>query len=113
MKKLWFMVFLLPAVLDLSAQPRAFKYQAVIRDDSGNVLANRNVSIRISIISGSPGGTVEYSENHFTESNRFGLVNLEIGRGTAVLGDFNDIDWGSSDQYLSVAVDETGETTSC
>jgi len=37
--------------------PQAFKYQAIARDNSGNVLANQPISIRVSILSGLPTGT--------------------------------------------------------
>ena len=69
----------------VSAQtPQSFRYQAVARDNSGNVLANQAVSFRISMLGGSISGSVSYSETHTgLTTNAFGLVELEIGKGTA------------------------------
>jgi len=50
--------FLTLGALGTFAQsPQAFKYQAVARDLTGNVLANQNVSFRISILQTSATGT--------------------------------------------------------
>jgi hypothetical protein len=72
--------------------PEAFKYQAIARDAGGNVLANQNVSLKISILKTSDTGTPVYVETHYAITNGFGLVNLNIGGGTVVWGNFSNID---------------------
>lgn len=87
-----------------SAQaPQAFKYQAVVRDDIGNLLTNRNLSLKVSL---TQGDTV-YSETHQTVSNAFGLVNLEIGRGTVLKGKFDAVHW-EFPTYIALGLDAKG-----
>jgi hypothetical protein len=95
--------------LDIFPQevPQGINYQAVARDFTGEELTNQNISVRLSIISGSPGGQVEWIENHSVTTNRFGLFNLVIGQGTREGGakeDFSELRWGLLPHYLKVAV---------
>ncbi len=93
-----------------SAQtPQSFRYQSVARDNSGNILANQSVSFRISILSGSIAGTTLYSETHTGKTtNAFGLVELEIGKGTPVTGTFSLINWASNLSFAKVERDPAG-----
>jgi len=88
--------------------PEKMKYQAVARDNGGNVLSNQLISFRISILQASSTGTSIYSETHQFTTNDFGLANLNIGNGTIVSGDFSIIDWSSDIYFLQVEMDETG-----
>jgi uncharacterized protein (TIGR02145 family) len=96
--------------IDLLAQvPQAFKYQAVARDLSGLILANKSVSFKISILSGNASGPVIFSETHGSKTtNAFGLVDLEIGRGTPVTGTFLSIPWGTNMNYVKIEMDPNG-----
>ena len=95
--------------LSLSAQtPQSFKYQAIARDGIGNVLVNKVVSFRISILQGSVSGSTAYSETHLKTTNAFGLTDLEIGHGTPVSGNFAAISWGSDDYFIKVEMDPNG-----
>ena len=90
--------------------PQYFKYQAVVRDASGNILPSQAVSFKISIIQTSPSGTVVYAERHAATTNEFGMVNLTIGGGTVLSGSFSSIDWGSGPYFLKVEFDPAGGT---
>jgi len=81
MKTITFIVIVLFLGAAVSAQtPQSFRYQAVARDNSGNILANQSISFRISILSGSVSGTVAYSETHTgLSTNTF----PELSRATA------------------------------
>lgn len=92
----------------IAQSPQAFKYQAVARDLSGVVLSNQAVSFQISILQGSLVGPSSFTETHNVTTNDFGLVNLEIGNGTLVSGDFSTIDWGADSYFLQIEMDETG-----
>ncbi len=112
MKKITLSLVMITIALTVIAQtPQAFKYQAVARDNGGNVLANQNVSFQISILEGSTSGTAVYVETHDTITNEFGLVNLEIGNGVVVSGVFEEVDWGDGLYFLQIEMDETGGTT--
>ncbi|HAN18167.1 MAG: hypothetical protein A2X13_04355 [Bacteroidetes bacterium GWC2_33_15] len=84
--------------------PEKFNYQAVIRDNVGELIKNQDVTVQISIIEGSAAGTTIYSEQHSKITNNFGMVNLEIGNGTSPVGTFSSINWGVSDKFLNVQV---------
>ncbi|MFK8165088.1 MAG: DUF1566 domain-containing protein [Lewinella sp.] len=99
---------LLFAVAANAQTPEAFKYQAVARDAGGQILANQSVSLRIGILKGSVSGDNIYSEIHFKTTNAFGLVNLEIGRGDLMAGEFSAIDWGNDTYFVQIEMDETG-----
>ncbi|MBK7853068.1 MAG: hypothetical protein IPJ66_18610 [Bacteroidetes bacterium] len=46
----------------LGQAPQAIPYQAVARDNAGNLISNTNISIRFSVHDGSAGGTIVYRE---------------------------------------------------
>jgi uncharacterized protein (TIGR02145 family) len=92
----------------LIAQPPAFKYQTLVRDAGGTLIANQAVAFRISILKDNVSGTAVYTEDHSATTNNFGLANLEIGNGTPVLGTFGGIDLGAGDHYLKISLDITG-----
>ena len=107
MKKLIFLLFFFP-VKGIIAQ-EAINYQAVVRNNIGVVVANSQVSFKVSILSGSITGSSVYTETHSDSTNSFGLVNLQIGRGTAQLGLFNSIDW-SAQMFIKIEIDVNGGT---
>jgi hypothetical protein len=113
MKNLTFLILaIILGVAVLAQTPQSFRYQAVARDNSGNILANQSVSFRISILSGSVSGTAVYIETHTgLSTNAFGLVELEIGKGTPVTGTFSSINWGSNTYFVKVEMDPEGGGT--
>ena len=95
----------------MAQAPQAFRYQAVARDKSGNVLARQSVSFRITIRSGGAFGTDVYGETHSgLYTNSYGMVELMIGRGTVGLGDFRNIKWGADPLFIKVDMDPAGGT---
>jgi hypothetical protein len=100
------LAMLLIAVLTITAQPpQAFKYKAIARNKYGMLIINQQVAIRISILQGSETGPAMFIETHTPVSNLFGVIELEIGRGTPVSGAFSNIDWGTSDYYIKIEMD--------
>ena len=76
MKKITLLFTTIFVTLTFLAQtPQAFKYQAIARDNSGNLVANQTIGFRISILQGSPTGSPVFTETHTVASNNFGLVN--------------------------------------
>lgn len=109
MKKelLLFVLLFITGLLTAQHIPLGINYQAIARDNAGNELKNRNISVRFSIISGSSEGNITYSETHSTTTDPFGLFNLTIGQGSyysGIVSDFTDIDWGASSHFLRVEV---------
>ena len=107
-KTLLFCAALFAAYTLWAQSPDAFKYQAVARDASGAVLANKNISLRISILEGSSSGTAVFEEVHTSMTNEFGLVNLEIGNGFNLTGSIAGVKWADNDHFLKVEMDPAG-----
>ncbi len=107
-KILFSAAFAVLTFIGLAQVPDAFNYQAVVRNNSGEVVANQNVSFQISILQGSESGTVLYAETHTKSTNAFGLVNLQIGNGTLVSGVFSPGGWGTTSHFLKVEIDPAG-----
>jgi hypothetical protein len=107
-KVVLFFGLLIMATITFAQAPQAFNYQAVIRDADGNLLENQAVGIKISLLQGTSTGQEVYAETHATTTNPYGLVDLQIGTGTATTGQFDTIAWGAGPYYLQLAVDLTG-----
>jgi len=91
--------------------PEAINYQMVIRSNTNVLIANQSIAVRAMIRSGSPSGTVVYSERHQVQTNVQGLVNFAIGQGTILSGVFSTIPWGNNTTFwLDVAVDFSAGT---
>lgn len=110
MKKLLFtlILFVFSIYSTYSQIPNAFSYQAVIRNSTGEVVNNQDVSIRISILQNSESGPAVYIETHSAATNEFGLVTLKIGNGLVVSGVFSPTGWGAALHFLKVEIDPNG-----
>lgn len=111
MKKTLLILALIVSSVTFAQSPEGINYQAVIRDNAGMVLPNTNVGIKIGILQGSATGTAVYEESFAPTTSDFGLVNLVIGAGTLISGDFTTIDWSAGPYFLELSADETGGTS--
>ncbi len=102
------MVIIILAITVIAQAPQAFKYQAVVRDNTGEIIASQEVSFRISIHDETTAGAIVYQETHQETTNEFGLVNLEIGNGEPESCFWSDIDWSTGDKFLEVELDPDG-----
>ncbi len=96
---------LLGVIISLSSMAQTrnnFKYQAVLRDNLGEVIIDEPVQIKISILSDTENGTIVYSEEHSLISNAMGLILLNIGDGTVLSGDFSTISWSATNYFLQL-----------
>ena len=110
MKKL-LCIFLFVSVLasfSFAQTPEAFKYQAVVRNPTGEILANQDIAFKIGIVLNSETGKEVYSELHKARTNEFGLVSLEIGNGTRVAGEFSKINWADGAYFIKIEFDPKG-----
>lgn len=108
MKKLYIALSLFLASFAYSQVPQAFSYQTIAFNSAGAPIANGNVKLRISILDNSATGTVLYTETHTKTTNSKGLVNLNIGQGTANTGNFGGINWGTNSKFVKVEMDPAG-----
>lgn len=114
MKKIYF-IFIFSNVLLILFQFRAtaqapakMSYQAVIRDENNNLVANSEIGIQISILNTSETGAVIYRETHQPVSNENGLITFEIGSGINRFGAIDSINWANGPFFLHTETDPTG-----
>lgn len=100
-----FIILMLMGTLAFAQTPEAFKYQAVIGNGDGAIIANTTVALRISVLQGSDVGTAVYEETFHPVTNAHGLVDIEVGNGS-----FYSIDWGTHAHFLKIEVDPSNGT---
>jgi hypothetical protein len=113
MKKLTFILAIcisLCSFAQAQIPPKAFNYSAVARNAAGQPIATSTIGIQITILKTSTTGTSVYSENHFLNTDAYGLFNLVIGGGSLQSGNMSTIDWSADNYYLKVGMDANGGT---
>lgn len=104
------LVALLLSASLFASVPQKMSYQAIIRNNTDELVINKNVGIKISILQGSISGTAVYVEQQIATTNNNGLISIEIGGGTAVSGNFTNINWGNGSYFVKTEVDTKGGT---
>jgi hypothetical protein len=96
--------------VDLSGQvPTRFNQQAVVRDTTGQVVANRSLRLRVSLEQTAGGASVvRYREVHQVTTNANGLYTVEVGGGSVELGQMDSVRWELGSVYLKTEVDPSG-----
>ena len=100
-----FLVFNFAAIFTY-AQPASFSYQAVVRDAFGNIIDHQAVGVRASILESNILGTTVFQETHSVQTNEFGMLALSIGQGNSIIGNLGSIDWGATNYFLKIEMDE-------
>jgi hypothetical protein len=108
MKYLQLFFFIIITTTLLAQVPESFKYQAVIRDATGAIIKNQAVQIKFEILKDSVTGESVYQEMHSDTTNFFGFIIINIGLGTVLTGDFNNIEWGDGIYFLKMEVNLSG-----
>jgi hypothetical protein len=88
-----------------SQSPQGIPYQAVVRDNNGQPIANSTLMTRFTLHEQTPTGSISYQETHNTSSNNQGLIALTFGEGTPTVGTFSSINWAQSVKFLQVETD--------
>jgi len=106
-----FIITGLIASVAFAQSPEKISYQAVIRDVGNGLVVSSTIGMQISILQGSSSGTSVYVETQTPTSNSNGLVNVEIGGGSVVSGNFSSIDWAYGPYFIKTETDPNGGTT--
>lgn len=96
------------ASLELSAQsPGLINYQAVARDvTTGGELADQSIFLQAIVRAGGPSGAVVYQETHDgVSTDEFGLFSIQIGGGSPVTGQLDEVDWEGSAHWVEIEID--------
>ncbi|PID95297.1 MAG: hypothetical protein CSA95_00235 [Bacteroidetes bacterium] len=106
MKKLQLLFFaLFCAVLSFGQLPQGMNLQMIVRNHAGALIPEKQVGLRFTLVKDSIGGTPIYQETQQQTTNLFGLVNVVLGQGTEVFGDFASIQWQNHNLYLKQELD--------
>jgi hypothetical protein len=107
-----FLTALLFTLLSFAQAPQKMSYQAVIRNSSDQLITNKEIGLRVSIVQNSIDGSLVYQEiynpNHMTNKN--GLLTIEIGTGVPLTGTFSEIDWADGPYFIKTEIDPSGGT---
>ncbi len=115
MNRILFLLSFLFYAFSLFSQSQGISYQAILIDENakeipgvdvvGNYMPNQELTIRFSIID--ENGITNYQEEHQTQTDDYGMINLTIGEGTVTAlsqGTFADIDWDGAPKDLLVEI---------
>jgi uncharacterized protein (TIGR02145 family) len=66
------------AAISMAQSPQKFSYQAVVRDNGGDLVVTQEISIKVSILDDIEGNTL-WTEEQTVNTNENGLLSIEIG----------------------------------
>ena len=89
----------------ISIAQNEFNYKAIIKDGSGNLVVNELIQVDFTILEDQ---IAVYSESHATTTDHNGLVNINIGGGTPISGQFDEISYYTDQHNLNVQIN-TGD----
>ena len=89
--------------------PKVFSYQAVISNTDGSPYASRLINFKFSI---HKNGNIVYTEVHSgVNTSKLGQVNLNLGQGSVLSGNFNSIDWSNGPYSVTSEVQFEGSSS--
>ncbi len=98
---LFYCSFFLLSFPAVAQAPESFKYQAALRDNTGDLIVNQMIAVRATIHNSS---SAVYSETHTVNTNDYGLVFINVGEGSVESGVFSSINWGADDYFLQIEI---------
>ena len=110
MKKTFYILFALGLFNGVCAQNnKGIHFQGIARSESGMIIAKKQITLRISILTDTLSSNIEYQEIKSVTTNVLGLFYTDIGVEEAgkviTIGVFDLIQWQKEDKYLQVEVD--------
>ncbi len=96
----------------IAQAPQELRYQAVARNTTGQILANQNLTVKISLLPTESSSTIVYTETRSVTTNTKGLFNVNIGSvgATNVSTPFNTVDWAVGNKYIKIEIDPLGNS---
>lgn len=106
--------FTLLLYIDTNAQlNKGIHFQGVARNNNGLIVSNKIINLRLSIVTDSLNGKIEYQEIKSITTNAIGLFSVAVGskedRKIISFGNFENINWSNTEKYLQVDVDIIGD----
>lgn len=88
---------------------KGIHFQGIARNENGMIIANKQISLRIAILSDTSPMNIEYQEIKSVSTNTLGLFYTDIGvneTGKVItMGIFDTIHWENNEKYLLVELD--------
>jgi hypothetical protein len=88
---------------------KGIAFQAIARNDQGIVLSNKQLQVRISILTDTLSENIVYQEVVALKTNPLGMLNILIGgkeQGKIIsIGAFARIQWAQSSHFLRIEID--------
>ena len=113
MKKLYFLLLIIisvPAIAQNSGL--GFNYQAIVRNIDGILLADSDVSIRISLYPGQQANNPTWVEVHDTHTDISGCFGITVGHGqrddASLVANYTDINFAAVYYWMKIEVNEGG-----
>lgn len=112
MKKVIIICVALFATLATFAQNSGlgFNYQAVVRNVDGILLANSNVTLRVSLYPGQMAASPTWVETHSVQTDMYGSFGITVGHGTratsSVAANFADVNFASVYYWMKIEIME-------
>lgn len=112
MKKVIILCVALFATLATFAQNSGlgFNYQAVVRNVDGILLANSNVTLRVSLYPGQMAASPTWVETHAVQTDMYGSFDITVGHGTratnSVAANFSDVNFASVYYWIKIEIME-------
>ena len=103
-------LFLSTFALHAQHAPAGINYQAVLRDQQGQIIADQPVKVRVAV-NDPESRTTFYTEVHRVTTNNVGIFTLIIGEGQPEKSAFKDIPWSSANTWLEIAYDTDNNGT--
>ena len=82
--------------------------QSIVRDQSYDVVTNKDITFRLSAIEEFEFGNPVYVETQKVKTNDFGLASLYFGKGNPIRGVFDSIRWAKFKHFLKIEIDING-----
>lgn len=112
----WMCLVVLIIAMPTSSKAQSTKginFQAIARNNSGVLLPNKQLNIRLSIKTDTNSVKNEYQEIVPVITNALGLFTIVVGavenNKTITVGPFENINWSKVEKYLQVEVDTLGD----
>lgn len=87
-----------------------FNYQAVVRNNDGLLLANSNVTLRVSLYPGQMAASPTWVETHAVQTDSFGTFGITVGHGTrattSLVTNFSDINFAAVYFWMKIEIME-------
>lgn len=103
MKKILLILFLFKSLFILGQ----FNYQSTLKDSNGDIIKDTSINFKIGIYYDNTNNSSVYEEVHNLNIPSDGIINIIVGDGSVLSGDFSSLDW-SREIYVSREVDLTG-----